>query len=68
MPDYWLGPNGPEQWSWLEVYPQHVFTNRRGEAEQMSVGVAQNALPHTPGPAPMSHISGYIAGRPYAAA
>ena len=26
-----------------------------GEAEQMSVGVAQNALPDTPGPAPMTH-------------
>ncbi len=54
MPDYWLGPNGPDQWSWLEVHPQHVFKNSRGEAEQMSVGVAQNALPNTPGPAPMS--------------
>jgi hypothetical protein len=54
MPDYWIGPTGPDQWSWLEVYPQHLFRNSRGEAEQMSVGVAQNALPHTPGPAPMS--------------
>lgn len=58
MPDYWLGPSGPDQWSWLEVYPQKVFRNRQGEAEQMSVGVAQNALPNTPGPAPMSHRSG----------
>ncbi len=58
MPDYWVGPSGPEQWSWLEVYPQHVFTNSQGKAEQMSVGVAQNALPHTPGPAPMSHKKG----------
>ena len=31
-------------WSWLEVYPQHVFRNGRGEKEQMSVGVAQNAV------------------------
>lgn len=54
MPDYWIGPSGPDQWSWLEVYPQHVFKNSRGEVEQMSVGVAQNALPATPGPAPMS--------------
>ena len=54
MPDYWIGPSGPDQWSWLEVSPQHVFTNAQGESEQMSVGVAQNALPHTPGPAPMS--------------
>jgi hypothetical protein len=58
MPDYWSGPTGPDQWSWLEVYPQHVFKNSRGEAEQMSVGVAQNALPQTPGPAPMSHKAG----------
>ena len=58
MPDYWQGPSGPDQWSWLEVYPQHVFRNRQGEAEQMSVGVAQNALPNTPGPAPMSHRAG----------
>lgn len=58
MPDYWQGPNGPNQWSWLEVHPQHVFRNDRGEAEQMSVGVAQNALPNTPGPAPMSHRNG----------
>ncbi|MBX7259740.1 MAG: hypothetical protein K1Y02_25515, partial [Candidatus Hydrogenedentes bacterium] len=58
MPDYWLGPNGPDQWSWLEVYPQHVFKNSRGEAEQMSVGVGQNALPNTPGPAPMSDKRG----------
>ncbi|HXK94158.1 MAG: hypothetical protein HPY51_01325 [Candidatus Omnitrophica bacterium] len=58
MPDYWMGPSGPDQWSWLEVYPQHVFKNSRGEVEQMSVGVAQNALPNTPGPAPMSHKRG----------
>lgn len=58
MPDYWLGPSGPDQWSWLEVHPQHVFRNSAGEAEQMSVGVAQNALPDTPGPAPMAHKAG----------
>ena len=58
MPDYWIGPSGPDQWSWLEVYPQHVFKNNRGEAEQMSVGVGQNALPATPGPAPMSARKG----------
>ena len=58
MPDYWLGPSGPDQWSWLEVYPQHAFKNSQGEVEQMSVGVAQNALPGTPGPAPMSHKTG----------
>jgi hypothetical protein len=46
QPDYFQGPTGPDQWSWLEIYPQHVFRNRRGEAEQMSVGVAQNAVGH----------------------
>ena len=40
------------------MYPQHVFKNSQGEIEQMSVGVALNALPHTPGPAPMSHKAG----------
>ena len=58
MPDYWMGPSGPEQWSWLEVYPQHVFKDKDGKPEQMSVGVAQNALPDTPGPAPMAHKKG----------
>lgn len=58
MPDYWVGPSGPEQWSWLEVFPQHIFKDKDGNPEQMSVGVAHNALPDTPGPAPMSHKKG----------
>lgn len=41
---YFEGPTGPDQWSWLEVYPQHLYRNSRGEKEQMSVGVAQNAV------------------------
>ena len=57
-PDYRRGPTAPDQWSWLEVSPQHVFTNSLGQAEQMSVGVAVNALPGVPGPAPMSHKDG----------
>ncbi len=44
QPDYFQGPTGPDQWSWLEIYPQHVFKNSQGEKEQMSVGVAQNAV------------------------
>ncbi len=44
QPDYFQGPTGADQWSWLEVYPQHVFRNSQGEKEQMSVGVAQNAV------------------------
>lgn len=44
QPDYFQGPTQPDMWSWLEVAPQHVFRNARGEKEQMSVGVAQNAV------------------------
>ena len=44
QPDYFEGPTQPDMWSWLEVYPQHVFTNSAGQKEQMSVGVAQNAV------------------------
>jgi hypothetical protein len=44
QPDYFRGPTGPDMWSWLEVFPQHVFRNSKGEKEQMSVGVAQNAV------------------------
>lgn len=44
QPDYFQGPTRPDMWSWLEVFPQHVFRNARGEAEQMAVGVAQNAV------------------------
>ncbi len=44
QPDYFQGPTQPDMWSWLEVAPQHVFRNARGEEEQMSVGVAQNAV------------------------
>ena len=44
QPDYFQGPTGPDQWSWLEIHPQHVFQNSRGEKEQMSAGVGQNAV------------------------
>ena len=44
QPDYFQGQTLPDMWSWLEVYPQHVFTNSLGQKEQMSVGVAQNAV------------------------
>jgi hypothetical protein len=44
QPDYFQGPTRSNMWSWLEVFPQHVFRNTRGENEQMSVGVAQNAV------------------------
>ena len=42
--DYFKGPTQPDMWSWLEVYPQHVFMNAKGEKEMMAVGVAQNAV------------------------
>jgi hypothetical protein len=44
QPDYFQGPTQPNIWSWLEVFPQHRFTNAFGANEQMSVGVAQNAV------------------------
>ncbi len=44
QPDYFRGQTAPDMWSWLEVYPQHVFVNAEGQKEQMSVGVAQNAV------------------------
>jgi hypothetical protein len=44
VPSYFTGPDAPDEWGWLEVFPQHVFRNSRGEAEQMTVGVAQNAV------------------------
>jgi hypothetical protein len=44
QPDYFQGPTGPNMWSWLEVSPQHVFKNSRGEKEEMAVGAAQNAV------------------------
>ncbi len=44
QPDYFQGQTKPDMWSWLEVSPQHVFTNSAGQKEQMSVGVAQNAV------------------------
>ncbi|MEN6373016.1 MAG: hypothetical protein ABFD64_13490 [Armatimonadota bacterium] len=43
-PDYFNDQTQPDMWSWLEVYPQHVFKNSKGEKEQMSVGVAQNVV------------------------
>jgi len=43
-PSYFIGPYEPDAWSWLQVNPQHLFFNDRGEKEQMAVGVAQNAI------------------------
>jgi hypothetical protein len=43
-PDCFKAPAKPDMWSWLNVYPQHLFKNSRGENEEMSVGVAQNCV------------------------
>ena len=32
-------------WSWLEVWPQHMYQDFEGRDEMMSVGVAQNSNP-----------------------
>ncbi|MHB9007852.1 MAG: hypothetical protein ACYDC1_13065 [Limisphaerales bacterium] len=72
QPDYFQGPTGPNQWSWLEVYPQHVFTNAAGAKEQMSVGVGQNAVGNRlgsmsePGARGRSHHRGATDTRPQA--
>lgn len=40
---YALGPTSPEQWCWLEVYPQHGYGRRAdGTYEMCAAGVAQN--------------------------
>jgi hypothetical protein len=47
MPDYFYGPQGPDQWAWCEIYPQHGFrsSSNPGKVEQVAVSVAQNAAP-----------------------
>lgn len=43
QPDYRKGPERPNQWGWLEIYPQHSFVKKdNGGFEQMPIGVAQN--------------------------
>ncbi len=44
QPDYFCGPRGLGEWGWLEVTPQHAFSQVAGVPEQMTVGVAQNAV------------------------
>jgi hypothetical protein len=41
---YFVGPTGPNQWGWLEVFPQHIFNTSANVSEEMTVGVAQNAV------------------------
>jgi hypothetical protein len=42
QPDYFQGPTGPNEWGWLEKYPQHIFYDAKNRPEQMTVGVGQN--------------------------
>lgn len=52
QPDYVNGPAAgrSDQWSWLEVYPQHGYIkDSKGKFEQVSVGVSQNANPISDG-------------------
>ncbi len=39
---YVEGQTRQDQWGWLSVYPQQVYYNEDGTAEQITVGVAQN--------------------------
>ena len=52
QPDYVDGPNPsfPNQWGWLENYPQHGYIPLPGGGfELVTVGIAQNACPETKG-------------------
>lgn len=50
QPDYVDGPKRPDQWAWLENYPQHGYVaDGKGGFEQVAVGVAQNAGPQRGG-------------------
>lgn len=52
QPDYVDGPNPnfPNQWGWLENYPQHGYIPcENGQYELVTVGVAQNASPERKG-------------------
>ncbi|MCR4920085.1 MAG: hypothetical protein K5945_00050 [Bacteroidaceae bacterium] len=69
QPDYVDGPNPsfPNQWGWLENYPQHGYVPLPGGGyELVTVGVAQNAAPETNGHCsafnvPGSHARSYSA-------
>ena len=43
QPGYATGPAAPDQWCWLEVYPQHGYMKQaNGRFEMCAAGVAQN--------------------------
>ncbi|MFI4911944.1 MAG: hypothetical protein ACIAQZ_09790 [Sedimentisphaeraceae bacterium JB056] len=41
---YFTGPSSYDQWGWLEIFEQHGFYDYQGVIEQVTVGVAQNAI------------------------
>ncbi|MBQ1699542.1 MAG: hypothetical protein II029_03635, partial [Bacteroidales bacterium] len=54
QPDYVDGPTRPDQWGWLENYPQHGYVPSVGldgktRYEQVTVGIAQNTNPDRKG-------------------
>lgn len=42
-PDYFSPPSGPNQWQWLQIYPQQPYYSVPGKNEEVSVSVGQNA-------------------------
>lgn len=56
QPTYVGGPQRPDQWGWLEVYPQNGYVQRGdGTFEMATVGVAQNYTLHPMKGAPGLH-------------
>ncbi|GGD51143.1 discoidin domain-containing protein [Paenibacillus nasutitermitis] len=49
QPSYFTGPTSANQWGWLETFPQHNFSSTTTAKEEMTVGVAQNAVPNGSG-------------------
>lgn len=64
QPSYTSGQTRENQWGWLEVYPQHGYTqNEDGSYEQATVGVAANHsyITHS-----LTAMNGpYVTGRSY---
>ncbi len=59
QPDYVNGPTRPDQWGWLENYPQHGYVKSEiGGYEEVTVGIAQNASPETNGHASAFNLPG----------
>lgn len=47
QPEYNSGPKRPDDWGWLEIYPQNGYVKKKdGGYEQATVGVAQNWTAH----------------------